>query len=829
MNQALRSLVLFGVATAYFLSATAMRAEEANLTRLDAFIAEETAAEDSDSLLQTDRTINGLGFGDQSLLDIPRSVTPLSPDAIQSYQIDDVYDLARAVPGASVTNYYGVPGIPTTRGLFTSLYFNGMQRVWNRNGYPTSFGSLEAMEYVKGPPPPSYSAASPGGFVNFVPKSPYFDEFRGSVTAEFGAWDHYRGQVDVGGPFAIGDMPMAFRISAAVQEADSFYDGLFNDYTSVYGSIKLKPTDSLTIFAGGELYFHRSKENPGWNRVTQDLIDNSNYIWGNPSTTVQTAPGNATPQSILIMEPGGRMVVDRSILEDATPFGGTFGSFGNSFLSQSGFASSGFDPALYGPDAIAYYQSLGSVRGENPTGSTRKLSESTVLTDPNDFADADTYLAFLDFVFTPSEDFTATLKFFYDGYEREKNSTYGYAEYGENDTFETKLIIEQDLELFDGLPVTLAYGASLRYEESVALTDFTVEPFSRRDLTQPVSPVTVVPAGFDIVPGTTGTTYWDPFGSYEGEITTVGFFANSIIDITDRFKLQLGFRWDVADFFSEVPEGYGLAFNAGSLAAEDEDDYINFTISPSFKLSDNTTIYYTYQEGTSYQGFYVAGTPTGLANFQKSSLQEIGIRSLQLDGDLYLSATFFYQDLVNFDDRSGSAVPQRGKGVELEATYVVTDNFTVQANATWQEHHYRSDTIPGGFIPLTDAEMADYAGIFYADFGGRPNPGGPRFGIPEWTFSLLAKYEFNNGFGVSGGPTYVDSMYANPDKTLTIPDYIELNANIFYKTERFEIVLALTNLLEERYFYPSDSFAASAIITPAPNEIGWKLTAKWFF
>ena len=92
----------------------------------------------------------------------------LTPELLSQRNIKDVYDLPSVVPGATVTNYYGVPGIPTTRGLFTSIYFNGMQRVWNRNGYPTSFGSLESMDYVRGPAPGHYSAASPGGFVNLA-------------------------------------------------------------------------------------------------------------------------------------------------------------------------------------------------------------------------------------------------------------------------------------------------------------------------------------------------------------------------------------------------------------------------------------------------------------------------------------------------------------------------------------------------------------------------------------------------------------------------------------------------------------------------------------
>jgi len=791
--------------------------EDDDVIILQTFIVEETAGLDADSLLQTDRPISSLGFGDRQIIDIPRAVTPLSPETLESYQIDDVYDLARAVPGASVTNFYGVPGIPTTRGLFTGLYFNGMQRVWNRNGYPTSFGSLEAMEYVKGPPPPSYSAASPGGFVNFVPKSPYFDKLRGSISLEAGRWDHYKAQIDVGGPILISKTPAAFRVSVTEQKSDSYYDGIFNDYTSVYGAIKVKVSDNFSIFGGGEYYQHRSKENPGWNRVTQDLIDNGNYITGNPNT------------DITILQPNGRIAVDRAVLEDATPFGGTYGNFGNSFLARSGFADSGFRPELYDAAGLAFYQNLGGINNTiGPNGpETTKIGGNTVLTDPRDYADADTYLAFLDFIFTPSSDLTITNKVFFDGYKREKYSTYGYAEYGENYTFENKLIFDQSLVLFDSMPTQLSYGASIRYEDSIALTDFTVEPFGRRDISQPIDPNTVVPTGDDVTAG--GTTYWDPFGSNESDLLTLGAFFNIDTQITDRFNINAGLRVDNANWETDVPNNENLAFNGGNELTDADEEYYNFSISPSFKVTNDLTVYYTYQKGTAFQGFYVSGgVDGGESNFQESSLQEIGARASMFDKKLYLGASFFYQDLVNFDSRGGSAVPQRGSGVELEGTWLVTDNLTIQGNATWQEHYYRTDTLPGGYVPLSDAEYVDYAGIFYADFGGRPNPGGPRFGIPEWQATLLVKYDFDNGFGMSGGPSFTDSVYANPDKTLKLPSFVEWNASIYYKTERFEVILSGTNLTDEDIFYPSDSFAANAIITKAPPH-SWNIKFKYFF
>ncbi len=806
-----------------FSSLHAQSADE-ELDQLEAFIAEETAAEDSDSLIPTDRKVNSVLFSEMDLVDIPRSVSVISPEMMEQYGINDIYELTYAVPGASVTNYYGVPGIPTTRGLFTSVYFNGVQRVWNRNGYPTSFGSLEAMEYIKGPAPSNYSAASPGGYVNFVPKSPYFDEQRGSLKVTIGSYDKYVAQMDTGGPFLLGEVPSAYRVSITTQDADSYYEGIKDDYISLYASMKSKVNEQVTIFFGGEFYRHRSKENPGWNRVTQDLIDRGEYIVGNPTTDLTgdvfsyTLPGAAAPNDFINDTPG---FVNRPALETATPFGGTRGTFDGSFLAISGFADSGFRIANFGPEALTFLQTLGGINNPGADVTTVSIEGSTVLTDAIDFTDADTYLFFFDTIINASENLRVTNKFFIDAYEREKLSSYGYGEFGENFTVENKLEVEQFFSLFEGLQ--LKYGLSLRYEDALAKTEFTVEPFSRRDITaQPTLNNTLFSGSQrDLL---NGRTFWDPFGSWDTQMYTFGAFATGNLKLSDQFSVFLSGRVDHSTWDRAVPFDLGADFNSGEKEGGGK-TYYNWSVSPSFKPTPNTTLYYTYQIGTSFQGFYVSGSvDRGDTNFQEASLHEIGARYSGLDGRAYGGITYFYQDLVNFDVRGGAAVPQRGAGVEVDFAYQVNEKFTLSGNLAYQEHYYRSGTIPGGFVPLTPEEMTQYAGIFYADFGGRPNPGGVRYGIPEWTASLLAVYNFDNGFGISGGPSYVDSMYGNPDKTLTLPSYTLWHASVFYRSETWEVSLSAKNLTDEDYFHPFDAFAANAIILkglPTTAEISF--------
>ena len=110
-----------------------------DLPELEMFIAEESAAALTDTVMPTDREISGL-FGDaRSVLEVPRSVTLLSPEMMDQFQINDLRDLEKVGAGTQAINYYGVPGSPTIRGAKGGTYLNGMLRAFNRNEMPLSF------------------------------------------------------------------------------------------------------------------------------------------------------------------------------------------------------------------------------------------------------------------------------------------------------------------------------------------------------------------------------------------------------------------------------------------------------------------------------------------------------------------------------------------------------------------------------------------------------------------------------------------------------------------------------------------------------------------
>ncbi len=831
------------------------RAEEGDsLVELDVFIAEETSLEETETLLPTEREVSSIYGSARSLLETPRSVTVINPEALKEHDLDNVYELAERVAGATVVNFYGIAGIPHTRGLYTSNYFNGMQRVWNRNGYPTSFGSLESLDYVKGPTPALYSASSPGGYVNFVPKSPYFNEFRGSIKFTYGSYQHFNSQVDLGGPTLLFGNPSAWRMSLTYQDSETYYDRIRNDYLSAYASAKVKLTDKISLFFGGEYYLYRGDERVGWNRVTQDLIDNGNYIVGNPlndltGEMIEMPSAFGGTQMVTNGTPGR---VSREAVESTAPFGGILGNFNR---------RTKFNPNDLSEDAVKFYAFVGGLRNcGNPffhqmpeSGCTSdsietvKISGKQNLSSLDDFADTDNFLFFWDTLLKGSDAFVITNKLYFESYSRSKHSTYGYAEDGENTTIENKTIVEHampDRPMVD----SLIYGTSIRFEDAFARTDFTAEPFSRRDITKPEDPNTILPAGGDR--NLNGLTFWDPFGSNRTKMISYGIFVTADLKPTDRVSLIFNGRFDHASWFDRRRPN-DISYNPftpkpgdviGSQGDGDEGNggksYFNWSVSGVRRFSDTFSGYVSYHRGTSFQGYYVSGgiaNNLGQTNFMENALAELGLKVVSQELNLYGSLNIYHIDLQEFDDRGGFATDQRGRGVECDFVWEPNEWLSLSGALSWQEHFFRTRKLIGGFVPLSPDQMVMFAGATYLDFGLQEWRGkdgiagdGPRHSIPEWTGNFYVRVRTQNGLTFGIGPVFIGSQFLNADRTVRLPSSLVWNGRVSFSSGEWEMALSGTNLFGEDYFYPSDSFASNAIVTKAPGA-EWKATLTYNF
>jgi len=778
------------------------------VTELEKFIVTESAAAAAGGLLPTSRNSDSVFGSAKSILDIPRSVTVLTPELMQKLGVRNFDDVARVMPGGERPNFYGVPGTPFIRGDFAGTFFNGMQRAFQRNEMPTSFGSLDGMDIVRGPAPGNYGPTQGGGFINFLPKSPYYDKFRASFRTTVGSYDYFNTQVDVGGPLLAFGKPMAYRISLTNQNADSYYKNVKNDYISLYGALKAQVSSNVSLFTGAEYYSYRSNENAGWNRVTQDLIDNGNYIVGEVArATSDIAGGFVLPSAVPFIGFGGSA---------ATIGGSQFDNSGGAIIPPASYVAT-LSPQLRGllnPNTGAYTAAFFNAGGR---ALTTKIEGDTVLADAGDYANSENLLYFADLVNVRSASLTLKNQFIIDWIDTEKVSSYGYAFAMKQFIIENKISVEQR---FSGILASLTSGGSVRYSWAKQLQDFAAEPFSRRDISNPqITSNSVILTGPQRPLVGDTRNLWSQSASTD--LYQLAAFSVGELKFSDAFSTYFSLRVEGASFKNTIPGEHERSANRGRQVANGGKNYYMASLNPIFKISPNLSIYASGLYGTSLtpsQG----GNISSEANFGETGLVEGGVKASLLDNTLFASLSIYDSTRRRFNNFTNAQDGLRSQGVEFESTWLATQRLSLIANFGVKETQlitrpgFRFGATQNYYMPLV-------AGGLYVDFGdatgliAKNNPDGRFAGSPQGSANLFVSYDLGGGFNISAGPRIRGSYYHNYERTLRMPSTVIWNANVAYTRGPVQIFLELTNITSEDYFNGSDPiFAANTIITKAP-------------
>jgi iron complex outermembrane receptor protein len=790
------------------------RGETDAATVLEKFIVTESAQHHAGDVLPTSRPVNSVFGRDASVLDLPRAVTVLTPELMRRFDLQNLGDLGRLGAGTQPANYFGIAGTPYLRGVKATTFFNGIARAYQRNEMPVSFGSLEAIDLVKGPAPAHLGAYPEGGYANYLPKSPFFDRPRGRFSLTAGSHALFNAQLDYGAPLLLGKSPAAYRVSLTGQHADSAWDNVGNDYFSFYGALKIRPRAGLSVFSGAEYYRFHSNENPGWNRVTQDLIDHGNYIIGEPQDiTSATWDGNA----------------DRSLIVFPGAFVGQPANF-RALILPAATAEAAIAPGLLGlledrratdggyRYTQAYFDGGGRVL-------TAPIARSRVLSDPNDYADSRDFLWFMDVAFDHDPARTVTLKSFVEHLTTDKHSSYGYAIATEQLVFEERLLVE-----LRGLPfadTALTWGASARSSYGWSVLDFAAEPFNRRDILRPdLSANTVVAAGNDRDPS--GRNLWSTTlgGSTESDLLQGALFAHAHSQWSSQFSTQLSARFETLHFEADLPAQVDQATPAQRLAAEREGNLQHGTVSLSalWRPVDALRLYATYQQGTGLQPG-PGGTVNSRSNFTSTWLKEIGAKAALLQDRLFASLAGYKWQSGIFNDRENRAERLRGQGAEVELTWVITPQLNLIASAGSQRV-YRLDPLPFRTRYGTDERIALESGSL--DAGVTPAPAlNPQLiypGTPETQAKADLAWQPTPAWGASIGVVWSHAFSHNFERTLVLPESTVWRAAVHWRRGPLAVRLSAENLFNARYFLGADpNFSHNDLVTPAAGTTG-KLT-----
>ncbi len=225
------------------------------------------------------------GF-DKTITETPRSVSTISSEQMERFGVTDIYGLVAQSPGTFTNSFFGVAGALDIRGTPGETYFRGVRRLENPGNYPTPIGASDRIDIVRGPASPIYGPSKTGGYMNFVPKSArsqdgkYLDKPEGEISYTGGSWDKNVLNATITGPGKIGGQQFGYTIYGEVEDSDSFYRNIFTKQKILQASFDTDITSSLRAEFGGMFHDYQGVQNGGWNRLTQDLVDNGTYITG---------------------------------------------------------------------------------------------------------------------------------------------------------------------------------------------------------------------------------------------------------------------------------------------------------------------------------------------------------------------------------------------------------------------------------------------------------------------------------------------------------------------------------------------------------------------
>ncbi|MDO6476057.1 TonB-dependent receptor [Alteromonas sp. 1_MG-2023] len=751
------------------------------------------------------------GFG-KSILETPRSASTISSEQMERFNVSDIDELVAFAPGTFTQSFFGVAGSLDVRGNPGEAYFRGMKRLDNPGNYPTPIGASSRIDIVRGPASPIYGPSKIGGYLNFNPKSArassgqYLDAPTGAMSYTHGTWDKSIVTAEVGGPASIAGKEMGYYVYGEVENSGSYYENSATDQSILQASFNIDLTDNLRVEFGGMYHKYDGNQVAGWNRLTQELVDNGTYITGTAQPLDTDGDGSISHEEY-----------------------GAVNLAGNSFF---------YVPAASFTDSEA----TELMALENVGTTTLSGSQTLVAADDQLVNEANTF--YFDVIYY-ADSWEIKNQFFYDGYDNINENAYGFSQFHDSWVIEDKVVFSTEYET-NSLLAQFQVSPSIRYTDFLHGDDFTYEYFNRRDLTMPSSAL-----DRRLLATRSGMNY-DNYD--EGNYLDLGFAA--MTDLTWDFGLNivLGLRYDTIDIESTSREDLKLPAEqivAGSTTPITEEETVD-------GVSWNTSISYTTPWGlipyitVAEQATLVAGqgaeitvgqlnNADGSGAFDTSDLFEYGIKGSFLDDSLYFALSVYEQERTDYNSQAiVTNATTHNEGVELELRWVVNENLVVSAGYTNVEVinlTARENGSQFGFLGLEDLTGLEDPSLVLGGnvIGlnlvgeGTSNPKAKKAGIPDNIYTLTATYDFQNGFASSVSIIDADEAPSGFSGSVMLPAYTLVNAGLSYQTEQWDINFTVKNLTDERYFRANfpDLFGSQIVLPELPRHFNVKFGYKF--
>lgn len=339
------------------------------------------------------------------------------------------------------------------------------------------------------------------------------------------------------------------------------------------------------------------------------------------------------------------------------------------------------------------------------------------------------------------------------------------------------------------------------------------------------------------------------------ESTNKAFFTDFELDLSDRYALLGGFRYDrqsygygsdtTAAFVGTLPDPaafgaqlapaiaginravLGFVADASGTTPYSTRTFSNFLpkIGLRYDASDDVSLNFVAQRGYRSGGssFNIARSLVVPYDPEYTDNYELSLRSQWLDGKLTLNANAFYIDWKdkqvsanfgngNFDAHTVNAGRAHLSGFELEATHYVSDGFD------WYASLGHTRTRFDEFRPVLGADIYDYSGSEFAY-------------APRWTSAVGGNWRFAEHWVANLNANHRTSIYSDVGEFQVRESGRTLvNGRFGYEADAWSVWLYAENLFDETYVmyrYTDPGLGLTNGILGAPRVVGVGLELQW--
>ena len=769
------------------------------------------------------------GFN-KSVLETPRSVSTISEEMMERFNMQDIDELVAVAPGSFTQSFFGVAGGLDVRGTPGETYFRGVRRLDNPGNYPTPIGASDRIDVVRGPASPIYGPSKIGGYLNFNPKSArieetgqFIPEQTGALSFTTGSWDKSIVSAEVGGPGELGGQEFGYYLYGEVENSGSYYDNSAVDQNLLQMSFDMDLSNNVRVQFGGMWHDYSGNQIAGWNRLTQDLIDHGTYVTGTAKPLDTNGDGRISHQEF---------DTDGDGFTNLNPFRFDFinqGANGGQLLPGN-TDDIGFLEILTGD--------LSALNLDNP--GIGKIKGNNVLVAPEDKLENTVTTLYLDVIVTTDNDWEYKNQLFYEQYDNINENAYGFSQFHDSWVIEDKLVISKSFPM-DNMTASVQISPSIRHTDFKHGDDYTNEYFDRRDLTGPSTALDK---------RLLSTQIDDDYTEYYiGDYTNLGFAVMGDFVFNNGLSVLLGVRYDTIDIESKQlvdkllfasSNNFCPAAGCENSDASDDVDGVSWTASVSYEFDNGLIPYITAStQATMIVGQGAEAVTSNISSggiFDESELQEVGLKGSLLDNALYFGVALYKQERTDFSAQSiVTNQTTETEGAEVEVRWVVNENLLLTfgyshievTNLSTKENGRRFSFIGCDDMPNIPCDL-----IYGGTLGGNVSniaSGSRRAGMPEDIFTMTGTYDFGNGWTVNGSIIDVDEVASGYSNAVILPDYTLINLGVSFQTENWLLSVSGKNLSDEEYFRANfpNLFGGTIVLPELPRHFNARFQYKF--